>query len=219
MIRTRALQALLASALWLCGSMAQAANPTLPPPDPAQLSPQVRRAVDELRNIVARHDLAALERHVSADANMSFGGAAPGAAGLREVWEPQRPDTPLWHELAEILRLGGVETSVNGEIAWSAPYPSFAGENIYQDPYGAFIVTGTQVALRKSPDIGAPVVARVDYAVLESDCSGTEDWICVRWNDAPAFVRSSLVRSPVDQRLSMRVTADHWSITFFVAGD
>ncbi len=209
----------IAACLAFCAGIAQAATAALPPPDPARLPPDVRRAVAELEDIVSRRDLAALERHIAPDAKMSFGGAEPGAAGLREVWEPQRPDTALWSTLAEILRLGGVEEANGGERSWSAPYPSFAGEDLYEDPFSAFIVTGTGVALRAGPSAGAPVRARVDYAVLNSDCEGIEDWICIRWEGAPAYVHASLARSPIDHRLSMNVTGADWSILFFVAGD
>ncbi|HJR73537.1 MAG TPA: hypothetical protein VJ806_07835 [Luteimonas sp.] len=209
----------IAACLAFCATVAQAATPTLLPPDPARLPPDVRRAIAELDSIVARRDLAALERHIAADAKMSFGGSEPGAAGLREVWEPQRPDTELWSTLAEILRLGGVAEASGAERSWSAPYPSFAGEELYEDPFSAFIVTGTGVALRAAPSSGARVRARVDYAVLNSDCEGTEDWVCVRWEGAPAYVHQSLARSPIDHRLSLNVTGTGWSILFFVAGD
>lgn len=195
---------------------ARAEVATVPPPDPAALSPQVRRAVAELERIVAARDLAALEAHVAEGAKMSFGGGT-----LREVWEPERDGgAALWRELGEILRLGGVETRTDADGAqWSAPYPSFAGEGKYDDPFTALVVTGTRVALRQAPAPDARVVARVDHAVLDGNCDGTDAWACVRWQGRPAYVHHSLVRSPIDHRLSMDVGGDGWKIVFFVAGD
>lgn len=150
---------------------------------------------------------------------MSFGGASLGAAGLREVWNPEEADTRLWHELDRIMRLGGVQTP-GAELVWSAPYPAFAGpDDLYEDPFSTVIVTGTRVALRTGPGLQSPVIARVDYAVLNTDCTGTERWICVDWNGKRAYVHASLVRSPVDYRISMEVAGRAWNIVFFVAGD
>lgn len=216
----RVTQMFAAGCLWLCTAFAKAATATLPPPDPADLDPQVRHAVAEFERIVANRDLGAFERHIAPDAKMSFGGDEPGVAGLREVWSPQRPDTELWRELDRIVALGGVQSAENGKLVWSAPYPAFAGpDDLYEDPFSTFIVTGTRVALRSAPDEGADVLARVDYAVLNSDCDGTERWICVRWDGKPAYVHESVVRSPVDHRLSMEIAGGDWKIAYFVAGD
>lgn len=205
---------LLVAALALLPARAEIA--TVPPPDPAAISPQVRRAVAGFERIVAARDLAALEAHIADEAKMSFGGGT-----LREVWQTERDGgAALWRELAEILRLGGVETRIDdGGVEWSAPYPAFSGEGTYDDPFQALIVTGSRVALRLSPSPRARIVARVDHAVLVADCDGTDTWACVRWEGRPVYVHDSLVRSPIDHRLSMKVDGEDWKIAYFVAGD
>lgn len=116
--------------------------------------------------------------------------------------------------------MGGVQSSENGGLVWSAPYPAFAGpDDLYEDPFSTFIVTGTRVALRSAPATGADVLAHVDYAVLNSDCDGTGQWICVHWDGKPAYVHESVVRSPVDYRLAIEIADGDWKIAYFVAGD
>lgn len=200
-------------------SRAAVAPATMPPPDPAHLHPEVRRMVSELALIVAARDLRALEQHLAADAVISFGGDY-GAEGLRTVWEPERTETTLWHELGEILRLGGVEAIDDGVREWRAPYPSFIDiDDPDSDPHGYVVVTGERVALRAAPDPDADVVARVDHAVLAAGCEGTEAWTCIDWNGRMAYVRSDLARFPVGQRITVRVSGSGWTITSFVAGD
>ena len=202
---------------------------TLPPPDPAALSPAARRMVAELTRIVADRDLAALERHTGSAARKS--GDSEGRL-LREVWRTAAPDTPLWEELEDMLRLGGVEQvdAAAGERIWCAPYttclPYGPAERPYDasEPFETVVVTGTRVALRAAPRADAPLLARVDHAVLrtarntEYDCwEGA--WRCVTWRGRPAYVSATWVRAVAGPDLQIRLLHNgDWRIEGYGGG-
>jgi len=193
------------------------------PPDPATFSPQVRAAVAELHDIVARRDLAAFKRHLLAETTISFGGDY-GPQGLDTMWAPQRSDTRLWTALGEILRLGGMqEASQEGAPQWCAPWAACMDFDLPGDltGYDVVVVSGTHVAVRAQPDAGAPLLGRTGPAVLVlADAQdGDEPWAVVRWHGGVGYVRKDLARSPVDLRITLQIDPDDWHIRYFVAGD
>lgn len=190
------------------------------PPDPAQLDPQVRAAVAELTGIVARRDLAALKRHLPADAKISFGGDT-GPEGLDIVWEPTRPDTKLWDTLRDILALGGLQAKHDDAWEWCAPYPSChdAPVDSRLTGYDYVIVTGTAVAVRSAPSTSAALLGRVSHEVLELAAGDQADWWQVKWHGGTGHVRHDLARSPVDYRLTLRIAQGDWFIPYFLGGD
>jgi hypothetical protein len=185
------------------------------------MTPAVRAAVEDLARIVARRDLAAFKRHLTPGTPISFGGDH-GPEGLDTVWEPTRPDTQLWTELDEILRMGGVEQSGDdGARQFCAPWPACI--DIDPEPgmsgYDPVVVTGTDVAVRARPAPEAPVLGRVSHAVLVLADAAQGPWWAVRWQGGIGHVRSDLARSPVDLRIALKVAQERWEVLYFVAGD
>ena len=181
----------------------------------------MQAAVAELADIVARHDLAALKRHLQDDAKISFGGDA-GPAGLNTVWEPARADTQLWSELREILALGGSQSRHEAAWEWCAPYPACADAPIASDltGYDYVVVTGTAVAVRSAPSTGAPLLGRANHDVLELADADEAEWWQVKWRGTTGYVRRDLARSPIDYRITLRIPQQgDWSIQYFVGGD
>lgn len=219
----------LAGLLLLAAGHPAMAQGTVTPPaaahDRSQLDTAVRVAVDELTDIVARRDLDGFKRHLRADAKITFGGDV-GPQGLDLVWEPTRTDTRLWQALETILALGGVqETDENGTPQWCAPWPSCI--DVTADPaltgYDVVVVTGTRVAVRARPAADAPLLGRASHRslVLADDrfAEGAQDWWAVQWQGGTGYVRGDLARSPIDQRIALRVDAQGWTVVYFVAGD
>ena len=223
--RARGLAGLL---LLAAGHLAWAQETVTPPAaahDPSRLDVAVRHAVAELTDIVARRDLDGFRQHLRADAKITFGGDV-GPQGLDLVWEPTRSDTKLWRALQEILALGGVqETDEYGTPQWCAPWPACV--DVTADPaltgYDVVVVTGTGVAVRARPAADAPVLGRASHRTLvladDNFAQGAQDWWAVQWQGRTGYVRGDLARSPVDQRIALRVDARGWSVVYFVAGD
>ena len=180
----------------------------------------MRAAVTELADIVARRDITALKRHLPADAKISFGGDM-GPAGLDMAWEPARPDTQLWNTLREILALGGLQSKDEAAWEWCAPYPACADGAIAPGltGYDYVVVTGTAVAVRSAPSTDAALLGRVSHDVLELADANEAGWWQVKWHGATGYVRHDLARSPIDYRITLRVSQDGWSILYFVGGD
>jgi hypothetical protein len=216
----------LAGLLLLAAGQATLAQGRVAPPpaaqDPSQLDAAVRDAVDALTRIVARRDLDGFKRHLRADTRISFGGDA-GPEGLDLVWEPTRPDTKLWQALETILALGGVQQSdETGAPTWCAPWPSCI--DVTPDPaltaYDVVVVTGTDVAVRAAPSTSAAVLGRASHeALVLAPGQQPEHWWAVQWRGGVGYVRGDLARSPVDQRITLRVDAQGWTVLYFVAGD
>lgn len=208
--------------LFLPGAAAHAQQ-SVRAPDPATFSPDVRAAVAELTDIVARRDLAAFKQHLLPTATISFGGDY-GPEGLDTVWEPQRSDTRLWIELEEILRLGGVqEVDNDGTREWCAPLASCMEFGLPEDVtgYDYLVVTATDVAVRAQPDASAPVLERTGRgptALVLAD-GDTDAWRAVRVQGRVGYVRADLARSPVDYRIRLRIDPQDWHVALFVGGD
>lgn len=183
---------------------------------------------DTLIAAVDRKDTAFLLEHVSADIKCSFG-MESGIADFTKMWklDTSPATSEIWHELKEVLRLGGVFR----DGAFVAPYVF----ETFPDDFDAFeygAITGDNVNVRERPDLGAPSVARVSRLVVrmlyEENPQRTKDpqsddiypWQkVVLPSGQVGYVFGKYVRSPIDYRAFFAREGATWKMQFFVAGD
>ena len=136
---------------------------TFTPVDDGADDPAFAAFRDSLVAVVARRDTAALLAAVAPGARLSFGDAAGGPAGFRQMWfEGTVPDgEPVWDVLARALRAGSVET----DGAYTLPYVFGAWPSDSVDAYTHVAVVGEGVEARESPSDTSRVVARVSHAI------------------------------------------------------
>src|ERR1044071_8388557 len=86
--------------------LVSAQAPRLEPVDQAPQQPDFLAFRNELRQTIARRDVAALLRVVHPNIKSSFGGD-DGIEAFKRHWRLDRPDSELWRELGAVLALGG----------------------------------------------------------------------------------------------------------------
>ncbi len=162
------------------------------------------------------------------DIKLGFGGE-DGEENLRLALD--NSEGGLWSDLAEVTTLGCAANSQGG-----VTMPWYFAQNTGGDPFETMIVTGKAVALRSAPGMEEPVVATIDWDVVElvldedSGIStfggeGEDSWTRVRYANGPegtpveGYIRSPNLRSVIDYRLIASSRNGRWRITAFLAGD
>jgi hypothetical protein len=210
----------LAFCLTTAGHVAQAQAPTaprLPPVDQATSVPDFFSFRAQLQAAVARHDGAAVLAALGKDVALSFGGEH-GIEDFKAMWKPDAADSLLWGTLATVLSLGG---SFDGSGHFVAPYVTSTWPRGV-DLYTAVAAVGSSVSARAAASDTAPVVANLDFSIVDTaDQSGEPTgWVCVQLPSGQVgHVRSALVRSPIDYRIGFSKVEGRWQIDYFLAGD
>lgn len=198
-------------------STAQAPR-VLQPVDEAAKVPSFLAFRNSLIAIVKARDAKKLEAVIAPNIKLSFGGDE-GLNDFRKMWQPVRPDSKLWPELATILRLGG---SFKGLDHFYAPYVYSNFPNDL-DAFETGVIIDRNVPLRSKPTLGAPVIARLTYEIVEAETgtAATRGWVKVTRKVKPTtgYVEARSVRSPVDYRAGFERIKGKWMMTLLVAGD
>ena len=213
MPRLPALVALLLSA----AMQAVLAQGDFKPVDQAAAQPDFFAFRARLQAAVARRDKEAVLAVIHKDIKNSFGGNG-GVDEFKQVWELDKPGTPLWEELAQVLSLGG---SFMGDGRFVAPYV-FSRWPSGTDPYGFVAVIGTGVRVRAEASASAMSTHSLSFEIVEElQTRATNDaWVAVILADGKTgFVDKRFVRSPLDYRAIFEMSAGRWQITMFIAGD
>lgn len=189
--------------------------------DQAASNPSFLQFRNRLLQAVVEKDAAFIESVLAPDIELSFGGHS-GLADFREIWKPEQPDSELWEELGEVLRLGG---TFEPDGSFIAPY-LFSRLPDHLDPTDYLVVVGDGVALRAAPKSDAAIVARLSYDIvtpepLEKDAGpGRHAWSKVRTaNGRSGYVARRFLRSPLQDRAGFAKRDGQWRMIFFLAGD
>lgn len=191
-------------------------KPRLLPVDEAARDPELVEFRQQLMQAVARRDVEAIIQNASEDIVLGFEDEH-GQATFRELIA--HDPAAFWADLGRILGLGG--SFNDGDFI--APYIT----STWPDETGCeWAVLGRGVRLRARPDLSAPVVAILDYDLVEGiyypspPVTDTDGWTRVRIaSGVVGFVSTALLRSPIDQRLRFTKKSGRWQIASFVGGD
>jgi hypothetical protein len=174
----------------------------------------------EILGVIFGRNHKALLKYVDPAIRTSFGDEG-GVDEFRRTWKPDSPESALWDELAEILRLGGSFIGEGEDRTFWAPYVYSAWPEDY-DPFEHVAATSGGVSVRDRPDAAARAVATADWAILQLRGEGpaSESWRSVRTHGGQqGYVEAAAVRSPIDYRAGFRRVGGEWRLVVFVAGD
>lgn len=189
----------------------------LAPVDQAASMPDFFSFRARLQAAVARHDTAAVLAALGKDVELSFGGER-GVEGFKAMWKPEAAGSLLWDTLATALALGG---SFDGQGRFMAPYVASTWPR-GTDFHIAVAAVAPGVQVRAAASDAAPVVASLDFSILDTADQAGEaaGWTAVKLpSGQTGYVRSPLVRSPLDYRVGFSKVAGRWQIDYFIAGD
>ncbi|WP_338445336.1 hypothetical protein V5F89_09090 [Pelagerythrobacter marensis] len=201
----------------------EAAGAATPPPAGGPYAPRDECAGlpggDAFRRDLARaveaRDVDAMLALAAPDIKLDFGGGA-GAEQLRKRLE--QPESPLWQELAALLRLG---CAAQGQAGMTIPW-YFAQSIDGVDPMTGMIVTGKGVPLRMAAAPDAEPVRALSWNVVEPVGGYVPDapfQHVATVDGARGYVATNRLRSLIDYRLIASSRDGKWSITSLVAGD
>jgi hypothetical protein len=189
-----------------CGAHASSlppSGPRLPPRDEAATRQDFLAFRRRLHDIVARKETAGMLQ------------VAYRVQDLENYMT--NPAVDFWGDFGGILAMGG---TFDDQGRFTAPYvySTWPGEF---DAIDCMAVTARDVPLRQQPSGGAPVLARLDYDIVEAvrDDADTPGWEHVRLaNGVSGFVASRFVRSPTDFREVFALRGGVWRLTAFIYG-
>lgn len=162
----------------------------------------------------------------------SFGGDE-GIEGFKRIWEPEKPDTRLWHTLAVVLAMGGSYYSAEQTRHTPDPRPEFSAPYVFSRWPGEFdafehaAITGKNVNLRSEPSARAPVLAKLSYEIVKLDGylpsvreRESASWVKIKTQAGlTGYVSRRFIYSPIDYRARFVKREGKWRITSLVAGD
>lgn len=206
---------ILLLALTLGTAVLAASLGVLEPVDEAGKDPSFLAFRTKLLAVVQKRDVAGLKAIVDAKIDYSFGADPPGWAGFKKFFEPERPDSEFWGELAKVLSHGGAFMKDGG---FQAPYYSARWPDDL-DPFQNGAILGEDVKIRAQADPGAKPVAELSYNLVEVAEAGPE-WVKIKLpQGGVGYVARSDYGSPVDYRAFFEKTSGQWKMTTFIAGD
>ena len=169
-----------------------------------------------LQAALVRRDADALLAVLAPDIKNSFGGD-DGVDGFVRLWRPREPDSRVYEELASVLALGG---TFEGEDTFIAPYV-YARWPRNVDPFDHVVLIAQDVRISTAPRPGAEGESVGSFVIypLARGTPEVEGWTAVRTGSGVGYVRSSLVRSPIDYRAFFVKRDGRWLMTIFLAGD
>lgn len=199
------------------------------PVDEANLNPSFAAFRVKLIAAVERRDAKHILSILDPKINLSFGGDQ-GIADFKSMWKIESKSTQFWNEFMPIIKNGGSFFRENGKRTnlFYAPY-SFDSFPEDLDAFEHFVIFGSNVNLRESPDSDSRIVDRLSYNVvkLEADLLGKSGdtgkmggWRKVKTlGGLSGFVKSEFVRSPIDYRAGFEKKRGIWKMVAFIAGD
>ncbi len=203
----------------LCPFKFSYAQCVLRPVDEANLKEDFLRFREQLKVVVAKHDVHALKSIISKDIMTSFGDEGNGVNGFNEMWEPEKSDSLIWETLAKVLALGG---TFDDQGKFVAPYVFSRWPNCAGDEFSSVAILGNSVRMRATPSKDGKTVALLNYAIVETIEDQSEDgpWVQIRTAGGKmGYVAKELLRSPLDYRAFFQKAGGEWQMTMLVAGD
>lgn len=208
-----------------------------PPRDETKQVNSLSLFVSDLQEAIGRKDGNFLMQVIDDSIMLAFDGES-GKKAFSTMWNPHKPDSPIWPLLSRLISMGGVflhdEADETGRYQFVFPYVYNMPLELEDDPYSIGVITGSNVNLRETPDTKAPVITRLNYDVItylyEEDGStihgknewGEPEWYKIRTidNTYTGWVFWKYVYSPVGYRMFLYQDADgRWKISCLIAGD
>lgn len=166
---------------------------------------------------VARRDAPALLRLVATD--ITFNGQGRGGSGraaFARRWGLASATSPLWGQLAEMMRLG---------CGRDRQQPLHWVPSIFLDPdapddatYGpGAVVVAAGAALRARPSDSSRLIARLSWerVLLPEQDDGRGDWVrAIRDNDRQGWIRRSQVHSLTGPYALFQKQRGRWSLAY-----
>lgn len=208
---------LVAGLVLTCVNASSATARTLPARDECTSLPGFTEFRARLQAAVARRDTAFLLSIIDPNIMFNFGGGSGQPAFAREWKLKGKRPSPIWQELAQMLRLGCA--SEEGTASMPYLFSRFPDDlDIFE---GGVVVVKPGAQLWTRPD-GRPMLTIPLWTVIEqSEVPGErESWRKVTLLDGRSgFVRTADVRSPADYRVIFERRRGRWVMTSFIAGD
>ncbi len=203
-------------------SAASEINERVKPWDEGPQDPSFLKFRNDLKDIIAHKDAAALTKLLAADIKLDFGGGH-GVAAFQKQWKLSDPNSELWPALSLVVDQGG---NFDSKIKFCAPY-SYSAFPSDLDGMDKVVVTTQGAVMRAAAKPDASVVRQLDHDLLTVKGSakpqheaGPDDWAEVTdAKGAHGFVRARDVRSPLDYRAFFEKRKGKWLVTTFLAGD
>lgn len=233
-LRKLFLLAALACALSARAQTAPAAAPApaaldeLPPVDEAAKDASFRRFRDRLRQAIKTRDRKFILESI-APAIVNGHDLPPGRDSFIRQWFSDERDSPLWGTLGPLLELGGAfEPTDEGDPEFWAPYiySEFPEDRAGLDEA---VALGPAVAVHRKPELTAPVISRVHYAIVkvadfkpirEGETPGARLWLKVLNPDgSDGYILKSELRTPSDYRACFRKIKGQWRLTLLLTGE
>jgi len=201
----------------------------LKPVDEAHLDPSFLAFRTKLISAVERRDVEHIYSVLDPKIELSFGGDA-GVRDFKRMWRLHQKSSPFWAEFGAVIKNGGrfdIDDAGRRRGVFAAPYThtSFP-EDLDSFEYSA--IFGTDVNLRKEPNVRADVVAKLSHNIVriepetlpKSGKSEYPGWFRIKTlGGLEGFVKAEFVRSPIDYRAVFEKKRGRWVMVAFIAGD
>ena len=181
------------------------------PVDQAPRDPTLAAFRVALLHAIEHTDTLAVLSMVDAHIGLGFG----GDAGIDEF---RRILPAAWRELHDILSHGG---QFGSDSTFYAPYWCNVAR-LPIDAFEAWIVIDSAAPVRSSPDVHAPVLTSLAYAIIQKDRTthGAPGWEGVILGDGRhGFVDARQLRSPIGMRVGLFRRAGRWWLGSYFGGD
>jgi hypothetical protein len=182
------------------------------PIDDAQRDSGFRSYVGKLRSAVEARDGGALRKLVDEEVVVGPDKDDKGWAKFAAKWRPEdKGGSPLWAVLADLISLGFVREHptvyLSPYLVWRFP------RNL--DPSMHLVITRDKAALRESPSVDAPVVARLSFDIVrrlgDGDDKGFVQWAHVETLDGKSgWVNARDAMSPAMPRAQFGQRRGRW---------
>jgi hypothetical protein len=206
----------------LCAAAQTASIVRLYPVDDTDRDVRFRGYVKKLRAAVDARKTSALHKLVDDDVFVGPGDDDKGWAQFVERWRPDdRDNSPLWDALSDLLSLGFIREHpslyVSPYLVWRFPRELNAAAHL--------VVIRDNVALRRSPSVNAPAVAKLSFDIvrrLGDEQSGQDlgHWFRIETlNDKTGYVSARDVMSPAMPRAQFGLRQGRWVLTALEGSD
>lgn len=147
---------------------------------------------------------------------------ARGIANFRKQWELDTADSPLWHELAAALQLGGAYMQRDkGARELCAPY--LLGKWPQDvEPFNHGTVISRNAVLQAEPTMASRPLGALSYDIVtvvnwevDDKSDAKQKWVRVRHLDREGYVPEEQIRSPIEQAACFVKSGDGWRMTAF----
>jgi hypothetical protein len=201
---------------------ASAIDEHVKPWDEGPQDPSFLKFRNQLKDVIARKDAAALIKLLAPEIKLDFGGGN-GIAAFQKQWSPSDPKSELWSALSLVVDQGG---NFDSKTVFSAPY-TFSAFPSDLDGADKAVVTSPGAAMRVVAKSNAPVLRQLDHDILTVNGTlkpqheaGADDWAeATDGKGTHGFVLARDVRSPLDYRALFEKRKGKWLLTAFVASD